>query len=95
VCVDLRIRLYCARFSILFSDLFFLPSYAVSVCAVAGARLSLHMCSVCSTMVSAASMQVRAALASMGGGKKTQRRAQKKCVTIKDTVHTRVIVKGH
>ena len=68
MCVDLRIiRLYCARFSILFSDLFFLPSYAVSVCAVAGARLSLHMCSVCSTMVSAASMQVRAALASMGG----------------------------
>ena len=90
--MDLRIRLYCARFSILFSDLFFLPSYAVSVCAVAGARLSLHMCSVCSTMVSAASMQVRAALASMGGERNG---FAMKCVTIKDTVHTRVIVKGH
>ena len=57
----------CAFLDIVFRHLFFLPSYAVSVCAVAGARLSLHMCSVCSTMVSAASMQVRAALASMGG----------------------------
>ena len=52
------------------------------------------MCSVCSTMVSAASMQVevRAALASMGGERNG---FAMKCVTIKDTVHTRVIVKGH
>ena len=93
MCVDLRIRLYCARFSILFSDLFFLPSYAVSVCAVAGARLSLHMCSVCSTMVSAASMQVRAALASMGG-EENATACNEMCYN-QGSVHTRVIVKGH
>lgn len=90
MCVDLRIRLYCARFSILFSDLFFLPSYAVSVCAVAGARLSLHMCSVCSTMVSAASMQVRAALASMGGERK-RNGARKRNVLQSRTLCTHVL----